>query len=84
LAKINLCEWHTLDEKIIKKYRCLKVKSNEEKIFFKNLHNIGYSKISKNNKINVVKAFQRKYRQVLINGKIDKETYLISKNVLKL
>jgi len=84
LAKKNLCEWHTLNERIIKKYRSLKVTSYEEKIFLKNLNNIGYSKISGKNKLYAVKAFQRKYRQSLINGKIDKECYLISKNVLKL
>jgi N-acetylmuramoyl-L-alanine amidase len=84
LAMKNLCEWHTLNERIIKKYRSLKVTSYEEKIFLKNLNNIGYSKISGKNKLYAVKAFQRKYRQSLINGKIDKECYLISKNVLKL
>jgi len=84
LAMKNLCEWHTLDEKIIRKYRSLKVTNYEEKIFFKNLYNIGYPKISKNNTVNLIKAFQRKYRQSLISGKIDKETYLISKNILKL
>ena len=84
LAMKNLCEWHTLNERIIKKYRSLKVTSYEEKIFLKNLNNIGYSKISKNNKVKIIMAFQRKYRQCLINGKIDKESYLISKNILKL
>ncbi len=84
LAKKNLCEWHTLNERIIKKYRSLKVTSYEEKIFLKNLNNIGFSKISGKNKLYAVIAFQRKYRQSLINGKIDKECYLISKNVLKL
>ena len=84
LAMKNLCEWHTLNERKIKKYRSLKVTSYEEKIFLKNLNNIGYSKISGKNKLYAVKAFQRKYRQSLINGKIDKECYLISKNVLKL
>ena len=84
MAKKNLCEWHTLNERIIKKYRGYKITSYEEKIFLKNLHNIGYSKISKNNKVKTVMAFQRKYRQSLINGKIDKESYLICKNILKL
>ena len=30
----------------------------------------------------IVKAFQRRYRQDLINGKLDKECLLISKNVI--
>jgi N-acetylmuramoyl-L-alanine amidase len=84
LAIKNLCKWHTLDEKKIKKYRDLKVKNFEEKKFLGNLYKIGYSKINKNHKVNLIKAFQRKYRQSLVNGKIDQETYLISKNVLNL
>jgi N-acetylmuramoyl-L-alanine amidase len=31
----------------------------------------------------VIKAFQRRYRQELINGKIDKECLFISENLLK-
>ena len=31
----------------------------------------------------VAKAFQRRFRQELINGKIDQECVLISKNLLK-
>ena len=34
-------------------------------------------------KEDLVKAFQRKFRQKLINGKIDKECFLISKNLSK-
>ena len=84
LAIKNLCKWHTLNEKKIKKYRNLKVENNEENKFLRNLYKIGYSKINKNNKVNLIKAFQRKYRQSLINGKLDQEIYLISKNVLNI
>jgi N-acetylmuramoyl-L-alanine amidase len=86
LAKKNLCCWHNLDEKRIKKFRRVVLTFQEEKIFFKNLYIIGYEKINSiksNNKIFLVKAFQRKFRQQLINGKIDKECLLISKNLLK-
>ena len=87
LAKKNLCKWYNLNDKKLKNYRNLKIKNLEEKKFFKNLNNIGYSKINmskyKNEKINFIKAFQRKYRQSLINGKIDHECFLISKNLLK-
>ena len=87
LASKNLCKFHNLNEKKIKKFRNLRLKSDEEKYFFKNLNFIGYSvpSNSKNNimKINLVKAFQRKFRQKLINGKIDKESFLISKNLVK-
>ena len=87
LAKKNLCKWYNLNDKKLKNYRNLKIKNFEEKKFFKNLNYIGYSKINmskyKNEKINFIKAFQRKYRQSLINGKIDHECFLISQNLLK-
>ena len=35
------------------------------------------------NKKTLVSAFQRRYRQDLINGKIDQECLLISKNLAK-
>ena len=86
LAKLNLCKWHNLNEKKIKKFRNLKLDDYEKKIFFNNLYSFGYSKISdKNSKrrtSNLVKSFQRKFRQDLINGKTDKECLLISKNLI--
>ena len=84
LARKNLCKWHNLSEDKIKKKRNLKLKINNEKAFFKNLHKFGYPKTkNKNEKINLTKAFQRRFRQSLINGKIDQECLLISKNLLK-
>ena len=80
LAKSRLCYWHNLNEKNIMKFRKQKISQNNENIFLKNLFKIGYSK--KNIKL-AIKAFQRRYRQALINGKIDKECLLISKNLLK-
>ena len=54
-------------------------------MFLNNLYNIGYLRVknSKLKKIQLVKAFQRKYRQNLINGIADQECLLISKNLLK-
>ena len=87
LAKQKLCHWHYLDEIKIKKYRNLKIEGYEEKTFFKNLYKIGYSRIfdtkSKSNKTTLTMAFQRKFRQKLVNGKIDKECLLISKILIK-
>ncbi len=87
LASKNLCEWHNLSRREMIKKRNLKVSFFEKKIFFKNLYKIGYSKISNNNNKNysvyLIKAFQRKFRQNLINGKIDQECFLISKNLVK-
>jgi len=80
LAKNRLCQWHRLNEKKIKKYRKKKISLKNEKIFLNNLHRIGYSKQSV--KL-VIKAFQRRFRQDLINGITDKECFFISKNLLK-
>ena len=85
LANQNLCKWHNLSRNKIKNKRNLKINANEKKIFFKNLNKIGYSNIDRlKYKNNLVKAFQRKFRQNLINGKIDKECLLISNNLVKL
>ena len=59
-----------------------KINSREQTKFINNLIKIGYSRKIKN-KTFVVKAFQRRFRQALINGKIDKECLLISKSLLK-
>ena len=88
LAKQNLCQWHNLSISKIRQKRKLKIDQNEERIFLNNLYKIGYSKIVKKNdkqhKINLIKNFQRKFRQNLINGRIDRESLLISKNLVKL
>ena len=85
LAKLNLCKWHNLNEKKIKSFRNIRLSKLEEKLFFNNLQKIGYLKISnkrdKNKKNSIIKAFQRKFRQGLINGKTDQECLLISKNL---
>ena len=86
LSKLKLAFWHNLNEKKIKKLRLIKLNKVEEKNFFKNISKIGYKKIKKsnisNNKI-LIKSFQRRFRQSLINGIIDQECLIISKNLLK-
>ena len=58
-----------------------------ENVFFNNLYTIGYLNKKFKKKINIkfknyiVKAFQRRFRQELINGKIDKECLIISQNL---
>ena len=75
------------ERKKIKKGRLKKLNLIEEKIFLKNLNFLGYKNIKKqnhnSNKKFLTEAFQRKYRQSLVNGKIDKECLLISKNLIK-
>ena len=69
------------------KNRNIKTKYSENKLFIKNLFKIGYPKNKKikNNKYFkiITLAFQRRFRQELINGIIDQECLLISKNLAK-
>ncbi len=89
LARKNIGIWHSLSENDLKKNRLKNIDLKIEKYFFKNLQKIGYNfsnpdKITKNKYlILLTKAFQRRFRQQIVNGKIDKECYLISKNLLK-
>ena len=82
LSKFGIGHWHSLSQNILKKYRNEKINSLEEKIFYKNLNKIGYTKNILDRKI-FINAFQRRYRQELINGKIDMECLVISESLLK-
>ena len=82
LSKFGIGHWHSLSQNILKKYRNEKINSLEEKIFYKNLNKIGYTKNILDKKI-FINAFQRRYRQELINGKIDLECLVISESLLK-
>ena len=89
LAKNKIGIWHNLKNKNLRNNKNHKINNTSKKIFLNNLFKIGYSrKIPKNinkNKYEVfiIKAFQRRYRNELINGKIDKECLLISNNLIK-
>jgi len=81
--------WHTLNKQDLIKNRKLKINKIGENIFFRNLFKIGYSKkypkdASKNKYlIELAKTFQRRFRQELVDGKIDQECLIISKNLIK-
>jgi len=87
LAKVKLAYWHQLNEKELIKYRLKKINFLEEKKFFINLHKIGYTKVQSKSSIDkkrlLVKAFQRRFRQGLINGISDQECLILSKNLIK-
>jgi len=87
LSKKKVGLWHDLNEKKLLKIRKRKVKKYDEINFLKNLYKIGYLRIldsgkNKNNKL-LISAFQRRFRQDLVNGIIDEECLLISKNLTK-
>ena len=87
LSKNKVGCWHNLNTKILLKARKKKVDKFEKKIFIQNLYKIGYEKNSIKKSVKFAKilttAFQRRFRQELINGEIDKECLIISKNLLK-
>ena len=87
LAKSKLSQWHNLDEKKLKRKRLISLSLVEERNFMMNLNKIGYFKISLKNynlkKRIIIKAFQRHFRQNLINGIADQECLMISKNLLR-
>tara|TARA_B100001939_G_scaffold206799_1_gene177865 strand:+ start:336 stop:1076 length:741 start_codon:yes stop_codon:yes gene_type:complete len=87
LAKKKLGIWHNLNQKKIKKLRDKNLLTKIEKnMFLKNLHKIGYNDIkglkSQKNMKYLILAFQRRFRQSLVNGRIDEECLLISKYLL--
>ena len=91
LAKKNIGFWHSLNKKLLYKNRKIKISSNQKKIFIKNIIKIGYpiqkfkklETYSKKNLNLITKAFQRRFRQDLISGIIDKECLIISHNLVK-
>ena len=89
LAKNKIGLWHSLKRDSLKKNRLLQISNIEKKLFYNNLYKIGYLKnfpknINQNYHLrSIVKAFQRRFRQELISGQIDKECLIISNNLLK-
>jgi N-acetylmuramoyl-L-alanine amidase len=89
LSKKKIGLWHTIKERGLIKKRELETNKIEKKLFFNNLFKIGYSKkilknINKDKYLReVTKAFQRRFRQELVDGKIDRECLLISTNLCK-
>jgi len=86
LSKKKIGYWHSLNERKLQKLRNQKISKSRENSFIKNLNKIGYSKnlVKKNNyyKRILTTAFQRRFRPKLVNGIIDKECFIISKNLI--
>jgi len=89
LSKNKIGIWYTLNKQDLIKNRKLKISKIELNIFFRNLFKIGYlKKYSKDDSKNkylkeLAKTFQRRFRQELVDGKIDQECLIISKNLIK-
>ena len=87
LAKNKIGFWHNLNKKKIIKLRNKKFLTTiEENMFLKNVYKIGFNDVegvkSHQNLKFLTLAFQRRFRQSLVNGKLDKECLLISKNLV--
>ena len=87
LSKRKIGHWHSLNQKKLLNERSQKTTELDKNIFIQNLYKIGYVKNLSKKNIEYLKiltiAFQRRFRQELINGIIDKECLIISKNLVK-
>ena len=86
LANNKIGIWHSCKPSLLRKYRNIKISEKKDKIkFIKNLNKIGYYFSSKKKSflVKMLKAFQRHYRQELINGHADKECLIIAQNLSK-
>ncbi len=83
LSKYKLGIWYYLPKKDLK-FRNAAVSLEEKKFFYIYLKKIGYCLEKKSHYLkSVIKAFQRRHRPEIINGKIDKECFEIAKNLAK-
>ena len=88
-AKLGIGKWHSLSKRTLTNYRRKKISLIDKKKFLLNLSKIGYSintptKLKKDKFLNLITfAFQRRFRQELINGRIDYECLIISQNLVK-
>ena len=86
LADDRIGIWHHCKPSLLRKYRNIKILEKKDKIkFIKNLNKIGYCFSNKKKPFStkILKAFQRHYRQELINGHVDKECLIIAQNLEK-
>ena len=86
-SKNKIGYWHNLNEKKLLKKRNQTANKLDKNKFIQNLYKIGYPKktiLKKNKYLKLLTtAFQRRFRQDLINGIIDQECLFISNNLIK-
>ena len=77
--------WHGLKLNKIKKLRKIKVYNKDKIEGIKNLKTIGYYVTKKNDKNyhKIIKSFQRRFRQEMVDGIMDLECLIIAKNLAK-
>jgi len=85
LSKHEIGIWHNLDNNLLQRIRSKKIDRKQKILFLKRLIKIGYflKKKKLEHSFLVIKAFQRRFRPQIINGKIDLECCEIAKNLIK-
>ena len=85
LAIKNIGIWHKIEKRKLKKIRKLNISDFESNMFIKHLNKIGYfvKNLNIKKKLKLVQSFQRRFRQELVNGKIDKECLIIAEKLSK-
>jgi N-acetylmuramoyl-L-alanine amidase len=80
LAKKKISYWHNANKKNNQVYNLNKI--DLRNYFFRNLYKIGYryfdKRIPSSSDSKIIKAFQRRFRQNKVNGRIDEECLQIS------
>ncbi len=86
LANQKIGFWYKINEKKLIKNRKKNITNTESLKFIIYLNKIGYftKNLNKKNKFKLVKSFQRRFRQKLINGKVDRECLIIAEKLSKL
>ena len=86
LARSKLCIWPNQKLKNLEKFRNQKLNKEDKAKFIKNIYKLGYCKIAKMNEKSsnkyLTKAFQRRFRNELVDGNIDFECFLLSKSLV--
>ena len=79
--------WHNLNSRFLKKFRKKKTSEENRIKFIKNLNKIGYCINSQSGSTQffgkVIRAFQRHFRQDMIDGQLDMECLIIASNLAK-
>ena len=86
LSKKKIGIWHKINKKKLSKLRKKKLTSREQIKCIKFIKRIGYfvNKKNKSKNIKIFKNFQRRFRQELINGILDKECLIIAEKLSKI
>ena len=85
LASKGVGIWHSINNTKLKKLRKFKLTNSEKLKGIRFLEKIGYSpnKEKDKNYSKLIKSFQRRFRQELIDGRMDKECLMIAKKLSK-